>query len=52
MRISHLDRLNTEQWQAVEHGVGKANGSEEDRFASSLAPAPAIRARSRVASRI
>ena len=26
MRISYLDRLNTEQRQAVEHGVGKANG--------------------------
>jgi len=26
MRISLLDRLNTEQRQAVEHGVGKANG--------------------------
>ena len=26
MRISYLDRLNTEQRQAVERGVGKANG--------------------------
>ena len=26
MRISYLDRLNTEQRQAVKHGVGKANG--------------------------
>ncbi|MBV8244227.1 MAG: ATP-dependent helicase [Hyphomicrobiales bacterium] len=26
MRLSYLDRLNTEQRQAVEHGVGKPNG--------------------------
>jgi ATP-dependent DNA helicase UvrD/PcrA len=26
MRVSYLDRLNTEQRQAMEHGVGKANG--------------------------